>query len=91
MEMGNLLEPLVAKIFGKKTGYKFYQIKKMFYHPHYPFMLADLDYFVTLPDGTTAILEIKTTNYYAKDNWWLNGKETVPVFMRARDATIWRS
>ena len=48
MEMGNLLEPLVAKIFGKKTGYKFYQIKKMFYHPHYPFMLADLDYFVKM-------------------------------------------
>ena len=33
MEMGNLLEPLVAKIFGKKTGYKFYKRKKMFYHP----------------------------------------------------------
>lgn len=84
MEMGNLLEPLVAKIFGKKTGYKFYQIKKMFYHPHYPFMLADLDYFVTMPDGTTAILEIKTTNYNAKDNWWLNGKETVPVYYESQ-------
>ena len=84
MEMGNLLEPLVAKIFGKKTGYKFYQIKKMFYHPHYPFMLADLDYFVTLPDGTTTILEIKTTNYNAKDNWWLNGKETVPVYYESQ-------
>ena len=84
MEMGNLLEPLVAKIFGKKTGYKLYQIKKMFYHPHYPFMLADLDYFVTLPDGTSAILEIKTTNYNAKDNWWLNGKETVPVYYESQ-------
>ena len=84
MEMGNLLEPLVAKIFGKKTGYKFYQRKKMFYHPHYPFMLADLDYFVELPDGTTAILEIKTTNYNARDNWWLNGKETVPVYYESQ-------
>lgn len=56
----------------------------MFYHPHYPFMLADLDYFVTLPDGTSAILEIKTTNYNAKDNWWLNGKETVPVYYESQ-------
>ena len=35
---------------------------------------------VELPDGTTAILEIKTTNYNAKDHWWLNGEETVPVY-----------
>ena len=42
-------------------------------------MLADVDYFITLPDGKTAILEIKTTNYNARDNWWLDGKETVPV------------
>ena len=53
----------VAKIFERKTGYRVYQIKKMFQHPQYPWMLADVDYFVVLPDGTTAILEIKTTNY----------------------------
>lgn len=61
MEMGNLLEPLVARIFAKKTGLKIYQRKCMFQHPHYPWMLADLDYLVELPDGTTAILEIKTS------------------------------
>ena len=58
LEMGHLLEPLVAKIFQHRTGYKVYQIKKMFQHPKYPWMLADVDYFVELPDGTTAILEI---------------------------------
>ena len=58
MEMGHLLEPMVAKIFERKTGYRVYQIKKMFQHPQYPWMLADVDYFVELPDGTTAILEI---------------------------------
>ena len=57
-----------------------YQIKKMFQHPKYPWMLADVDYFVELPDGTTAILEIKTTNYNAKDNWWLDGEETIPAY-----------
>lgn len=79
-EMGNLLEPLVAKIFQKKTGYKILQIKKMFYHPRYPFMLADVDYFITLPDGTTAILEIKTTDRGNTGEWFLNGEETVPVY-----------
>lgn len=78
-EIGHLLEDLVAKIFSKKTGYPVYQVKKMFYHPHYPYMLADVDYFVKLPDGKTAILEIKTTNYNATGNWWLDGKESVPI------------
>ena len=84
LEMGHLLEPLVAKIFERKTGYKAYQIKKMFQHAEYPWMLADVDYFVELPDGTTAILEIKTTNYNARDNWWLDGKETVPVYYESQ-------
>lgn len=67
LEMGHLLESLVAKIFQHRTGYKVYQIKKMFQHPQYSWMLADVDYFVELPDGSTAILEIKTTNYNARD------------------------
>lgn len=80
MEMGNLLEELVSRIFAKKTGYEVFKVKKMFYHPQYPFMLADVDYFVQLPDGSIAILEIKTTNYNARDNWWKNGQESVPVY-----------
>lgn len=84
MEMGHLLEDLVAKIFERKTGLKIYQIKKMFQHPLYPFMLADVDYFITMPDGKEAILEIKTTNYNAKDHWWKQGKETVPVYYEAQ-------
>ena len=84
MEMGNLLEPLVARIFAKKTGLKVFQRKCMFQHPHYPWMLADLDYLVELPDGSIAILEIKTTNYNAKDNWWYNGKEIVPIYYESQ-------
>ena len=29
----------------------------------------DIDYFVTLPDGSTALLELKTTNYNARGKW----------------------
>ncbi len=78
-KIGHLLEDLVAEIFQVKTGYKIYQIKKMFQHPIYKFMLADVDYFITLPNGETAILEIKTTNYNATGHWWKDGLETVPV------------
>lgn len=84
MEMGNLLEPLVARIFARKTGLKIYQRKAMFQHPEYPWMLADLDYLVELPDGKPAILEIKTTNYNARDNWWYNGKEIVPIYYESQ-------
>ena len=80
LEIGHLLEDLVAKIFQKKTGYHIYQIKKMFQHPKYPFMLADVDFFIKLSDGSTAILEIKTTNYNARDNWWQNGIESIPTY-----------
>lgn len=80
LEVGNLLEPLVARIFQKKTGLKIRQRKVMYRHPAYPWMLADLDYEVDLPDGSTAILECKTTNYNAKENWWYNGREITPIY-----------
>ena len=79
LEMGHLLEPLVAQIFAKKTGLEVFQIKKIFQHPQHPFMLADVDYFVRLPNGKIAILEIKTTNYNAKDHWWKDGEEGLVV------------
>lgn len=84
LEVGNLLEPLVARIFEAKTGLRVYQRKCIFQHPQYPWMLADLDYLVDLPDGTTAIVEIKTTNYNAKDKWWYNGAEVVPVYYESQ-------
>lgn len=89
-KMGHLLEDLVAEIFHVKTGYRIYQIKKMFYHPVYTFMLADIDYFVELPGGRTAILEIKTTNYNARITGGPRmGRRSFPSTMRLRGGTIW--
>ncbi|HBA50756.1 MAG TPA: hypothetical protein DCZ91_23760, partial [Lachnospiraceae bacterium] len=48
MEMGNLLEGLVAEIFRRKTGFEVYQVKKMLQHPVHRFMLADVDSFITM-------------------------------------------
>ena len=79
-EVGNLLEDLVARIFSKKTGLKVYRRKCMFQHPRHPWMLADLDFLVEMPDGSTAILECKTTNYNARDKWEYDGKPIVPVY-----------
>jgi len=68
-KVGHMLEPLVAEIFASQTGFEPYELRKMFAHPDYPFMLANLDYMVTLPDGRTAIVECKTSNIHAKEKW----------------------
>lgn len=75
-EVGHRLEELVAKIFSSKTGLKVFPVRKMFQHPLYPFMLADVDYFIVLPDGSTGIMECKTTNYNCQEKWANN---SVPV------------
>jgi putative phage-type endonuclease len=78
-EIGHLLENLVARIFKEKTGYRVFKIKKMFRHPLHTFMIADIDYFVEMPDGSIAILEIKTTNHNATGKWWNGDREIVPL------------
>ncbi len=78
-EIGHLLEDLIARIFAKKTGFPIYPVKKMYRHPVYGFILANPDYFTEDRDGP-AILEIKSTSYFAKDNWWDGGKEIVPAY-----------
>ena len=47
-EVGHRLENLVAEIFSKKTGLKVFPVRKMFRHPLYPFMLADVDFLLNL-------------------------------------------
>ena len=56
-KMGHVLEDLVAEVFSKKTGLKVFEVKKMFSHPLYPFMRADVDRFVIDEEGRTGILE----------------------------------
>lgn len=75
-EVGHRLEDLVAEIFSRKTGLKVFPIRTMFQHPLYPFMVADVDYFIEFPDGSIGILECKTTNYNCQDKWANN---SVPI------------
>lgn len=83
-EMGTVLEDLVARIFAKKTGLKVSPMPIMFRHADHPWMLADVDRLVTIPDGSTAILECKTTNYNARDKWEYDGKPIVPQYYEAQ-------
>lgn len=75
-EVGNRLEDLVAEIFSKKTGLEVFPVRKMFRNPLYPFMLADVDFFIRFPDGSFGILECKTCNYNAKDKW---ADDAIPI------------
>lgn len=68
-EVGHRLEDLVAEIYQRRTGYTVYPIRKIFQHPLFPFLIADVDYFVQKPNGKRGILECKTSNYMAKDKW----------------------
>lgn len=80
-EVGHRLEELVAQIFMKKTGLQPYAVRKMFYHPDYPWMLADVDFFVKVPvDGVEKIyiLEIKTTSINALDAWGDKNSNVIP-------------
>ena len=72
-QIGHLLEDVVAQIFAKKTGMSVFRDQHMYQHPLYPFMLADVDRFIHLPDGKIAILECKTAHYDTQ-HLWANGR-----------------
>ena len=53
-KIGTLLEDVVAEMFAEVTGYRVFKIRKMFRSREHSFMLADVDFFVQLPDGIYA-------------------------------------
>ena len=68
-EIGHLLENVVAKIFAKKTGFQVFEDHMMYQHPLFPFMVADVDRFILLPDGKRGLLECKTAHYDTQFKW----------------------
>ena len=69
LRWGKALEQTVAEEFSIQTGLRVYEIKQMFQHPDYPFMVANVDRFIDLPDGSVGILECKTSNPNSKFKW----------------------
>lgn len=69
MYWGKIFENILLTEFSKKTGKKAERCPFMFQSVEYPFMLADLDGIVREPDGSTSIIEIKTANAFAVNDW----------------------
>lgn len=70
LTMGHLLEPVVAFLFERETGYKVYEDKTLYQHPLYSWALANIDRLYVKPDGEIGILECKSTSYEgASKNW----------------------
>jgi len=63
------LEPVLAQVYAKRTGYRVRRVNAVLQHPEHPFMLANLDREVVgHPDGP-GILEIKTASYHSAPQW----------------------
>lgn len=70
LELGHLLEPIVAYLFAKDTGYNVFEDKTLYQHPLYEWALANVDRLYIKPDGEMGILECKSTSYEgATKNW----------------------
>lgn len=63
---GNTLEEVVAEEFSKRTGKKVRRRNRVFEHPKYPFLRANIDRDVV---GENAVLECKTANQYLANEW----------------------
>lgn len=69
-QWGNLLEPVVADEFTRRTGIETRPVGAMLRHPDRPHMLANLDRLAFDPIGDTeGLYEGKTTSVYLADEW----------------------
>jgi putative phage-type endonuclease len=66
VKLGNKLEQAVAEFFMDETGKKVVPAEKMFFHPKYPFLGANIDRLVV---GEPAGLECKTANQFKMSEW----------------------
>lgn len=67
--IGHALEKVIAQYFTHITGWRTFRDSKMYQHPHYSWMIADLDYMIDFGNGTLGILEDKTTAFFNKADW----------------------
>lgn len=77
MYWGSTLEEVVAKEFAKRTSKNVQRRNQSFVHPDYPVLRANIDRYIT---GEKAILECKTSNSFAKNEWGESGSKDIPMF-----------
>jgi len=66
MWLGTQLEPIVAKRFEAESGMAVQKRNRLFQHPEYPWMIANIDRWVV---GQQAGVEIKTTNVFNRSRF----------------------
>lgn len=75
---GNVLEPIVAAEFAKRTGKAVTHCNLTLRHTEHEFMIGSGDYLV---DGENAGVECKTASVYLKDRWGdEDGSDEVPAY-----------
>ena len=66
---GSTLEPVIAQVYGEKTGAKVRQVHAVLQHHEHPHMLANLDRIVAHPEDGHGLLEIKTAGLWSEAYW----------------------
>ena len=66
---GQALEPIIATVYGDKTGNKVRRMNAILQHPKHDFMLANLDRVVRHPTEGSGVLEIKAVGLRSAPFW----------------------
>lgn len=77
VELGVLLEPVVAELFQRRTGKTLHHVNQTIEHPRLPWMVCNIDRRVV---GEPALAEIKTAGHWAaqSDEWGEVGTDEIP-------------
>jgi len=66
---GHIMEPIIREEFSKRNRLRVKEVPYLFRSKEHPFMQANIDGCVEESDGTISLLEIKTANQYASNDW----------------------
>ena len=81
---GLMVEPVIAQLFERETGYKVQNDNKIRFNDKLPFLRANIDRMILRPDGysTPGVLEMKNTEYRTIANWEedKSGVKQLPIY-----------
>ena len=81
---GTTLEAVIAKVYADRNPeIKVRNVNYILQHPDHPWMLANIDRLLIFPDGTKAILEVKTAGVWTAGEW---RGDDVPIAYMAQAA-----
>ncbi len=75
IHFGNILEPIVADEYARRTGKEVFIEPDALIHPQYDWMRANIDRRIK---GEDAVLECKTAGTFVKDQWGEEASDNIP-------------